>query len=384
MQSRPGSHLLSPPTSAPDRPGLSSSQGSSGRQAAFAGPAAAPLAASHALFRQGGHAYLLPASSVLGVVGAEHLRPLPAPVPGWAGTLAVRRRDADGAEAAVPALAAAALLGHGGPPGAVLLLRTTAGPLGLAVERVDRVHALPAPPVPLGGAAGLLGAVAAADEVWLLLDVAHLGELRRAAIGAEAGGTPAPRAVAWTAAPTAGPPPAAVADAAPRAGEPVLVLAERAAFDPAASLAVPLALVRGVSRVPTLRPGPPGAAGVVGYGAWGERVLPAVLPRALGLSAPGPAAAYAVLVALDQVPGAPARSQGLALLVAGVRGIQRLERSRPAAPAASPYVAALGETRGRRRADSIGVGAVSATATAEGAAASVAVLSAAALAAAVG
>ncbi len=346
-----------------------------------------PLAASHTLFRQGGHAYLLPAASVLGVVGVEHLRSLPAPVSGWAGTLAVRRRDADGAEAAVPVLDAAALLGLGGATGAVLLLRTADGPLGLAVERVDGVHTLPAPPVPLGGAAGLVGAVAISDEVWLLLDAAHLGSLRRAAIGAEPDGRLAPRAVAWTAtgAEVAAPDDVAGPPDLPPAGEAVLVLVERAAFDRTASLAVPLRLVRGVSRVPALRPGPPGASGIVGYGAWGERVLPAVLPQMLGLAAPGPAPTYAVLVAFDEAGGSRARSQGIALLAAGVRGIQRLERSVAVDAAASPYVAALGETRGRRRSETVDLGPpdASAVVTAAGAP-SVAVLSVAALARAVG
>jgi hypothetical protein len=59
-----------------------------GLLAPLAGPrsGASPLhpggVASHALFRQAGQAYLLPAARVLGVVGAEHLRPLPGPVAG--------------------------------------------------------------------------------------------------------------------------------------------------------------------------------------------------------------------------------------------------------------------------------------------------------------
>src|SRR4051812_17580947 len=343
--------------------------------------------ASYALSRRAGHASLLPATSVLGVVGAEHVRPLPAPVPGWAGMLAIQRRDGMVGEAAVPVLDASALLGHGGGAGAVLLLRTARGPLGLAVPQGDRIPGLPVRPVPLGGAPGLAGALVAADGVWLLLDPAHLDPLRRAAVDLAADGRPQPRAVAWTAetAEPAGEHPAGAAVAAPRrvgrparaaaplatdlpqVGEPVLVIAERAAGDSSTNLALPLRLVRGVSRLPALRPGPPGAPGVVGYGAWGERVLPVVDPRALGVAVAGPAPAYAVLVVLEPpTVGTPAsavpltNTVGVALLVAGVRGIQRLERVDPSWPADAAFPLALGKTRGRRRADSIAEGATAA------------------------
>jgi chemotaxis signal transduction protein len=372
---RTDSGLLTRPLAASDAPPPAAPDGAGG-------PVAPGVrAASYALFRQAGHAYLLPATSVLGVVSAEHIRPLSAPVAGWAGTLTVQRRDGAGGEAAVPVLDATALLGHGGAAGAVLLLRTAGGPLGLAVQQVDRVHGLPGQAVPLGGAPGLAGALVTADGVWLLLDPAHLDSVRWGAVELAADGRLQPRAVAWTTEPV-GPTDGRAASAAPRrpgrapretallatdtpqVGEPVLVIAERAAADGSTNLALPLRLIRGVSRLPAIRPGPPGAPGVVGYGAWGERVLPVVDPRALGMATTGPAPTYAVLVVLEALAGgAPASAVpltstvGIALLVAGVRGIQRLEHVDASWPADAAFPLALGKTRGRRRADSIAVGA---------------------------
>ena len=338
-------------------------------------------AASYALFRQAGHAYLLPATSVLGVVGAEHVRPLPAPVAGWAGTLTVPRRDGAGGEAAVPVLDATALLGHGGAAGAVLLLRTASGPLGLAVQQVDRVHGLP-------------GAARPARRRARPGRGARHGGRRMAAAGSGSsrcrtpgGRRPGSRAAGcshgrWPGRPKQWGRPTVTRRARRRAGWDVrrgkrrcrlparrklasrcLVIAERAASDRSTNLALPLRLIRGVSRLPTIRPSPPGAPGVVGYGAWGERVLPVVDPRALGVATDGPAPAYAVLVVLEgpgvDVPlsALPLTSTvGIALLVAGVRGIQRLEQVDGSWPADAAFPLALGKTPAGR-ADAIAVGA---------------------------
>src|SRR2546421_12475623 len=80
------------------------------------GSTAAIAARGHVLFRQGGWGYLLPAQTLMSVLGSEYLRPLPAPVEGWSGTVAMQG-------GALPVLNAASLLGHGGAPSVVLLLR---------------------------------------------------------------------------------------------------------------------------------------------------------------------------------------------------------------------------------------------------------------------
>src|SRR5437868_1561543 len=87
-----------------------------GQVGALAPVPAAPASPTYTLFRQGGYGYLVPAAAVGGVVSAEHLRALAAPVAGWAGTLAMRG-------GALPVLDAAALFGQGGPGRVVVILR---------------------------------------------------------------------------------------------------------------------------------------------------------------------------------------------------------------------------------------------------------------------
>jgi hypothetical protein len=278
-------------------------------------------------FRQGGCGYLLPAASVVGIVAADHVRPLTAPVTGWAGTIAVHG-------GALPVLDAAALLGHGGPGRVVALVQVVGGPLGLAVEQISGREGMDdAPLIPLAGGPGIAGGVVDRDEVRLALAPDHLAALRRAAIGHDAAGQWAPQPVTWGSAPApAGVKPTPPAGEAPRVGDPLLVLGDRLADDPERYLAVPLRDVRAVARTGALRPGLPGAPAIVGYRAWGRLPVPAVDLSALGITAPPPtpapaasrqAGAYAILIAATVAN----QTLGIALLSAGARGVQRLERA---------------------------------------------------------
>jgi len=346
-------------------------------------------ALGYTLFRQDGSGYLLPGAAVLGVIGIEHLRPLPTAVTGWAGTVTVRSRDSvDQASHAVPVLDVAALLGHGGTASAVILLRLAGGPLGLAVERVAGLRPLAAGALRwLSGTPGLVGGLVQDDEVLLALAPEYLAALRRAALGTDAEGRRTPRPLAWTAASDAsashGGAALARVAAAPRTGELLLVLAARLADDTTRNLAVPLRVVRAVAHAGALRPGPPGLPAVVGYRAWGQLPVAAVDLAQLGATPGERAPRYAVLVAL----GGARASFGAALLVDGVRGVQRLEQVRPPADTTSTdVVVSLGEAQGRRRGDSIGIGTGGAPLAALGQTAGVpvAVLSPERLAAALG
>jgi chemotaxis signal transduction protein len=343
---------------------------------------AARQALGYTLFRQDGSGYLLPGAAVLGVIGIEHLQPLPTAVAGWAGTVTVRSRDAVAqAPHAVPVLDVAALLGHGGAASAVILLRLAGGPLGIAVERVAGLRPLAAGAFRwLSGAPGVVGGLVQDDEVLLALAPEYLAALRRAAVGTDAQGRLTPRPLAWAAASRSGAAAAGVV-ATPRAGELLLVLAARLADDTTRNLAVPLRVVRAVAHAGTLRPGPPGLPAVVGYRPWGQLPVAAVDLAQLGATPGERAPRYAVLVALGGGRG----SFGAALLVDGVRGVQRLDQVRPPEDATSAdVIVSLGEAQGRRRGDSIGIGGAPLAALGQTAGVPVAVLSPERLAAALG
>jgi chemotaxis signal transduction protein len=320
------------PTHAPPAPGVSP------------GPSPAPTVPVYTGFRQGGWGYLLPAATVVGIVAVEHVRPLTAPVAGWAGTLAMRG-------GALPVLDAAALLGHGTPGRVIAIVQAMGGPLGLAVEQISGRQGLgDAPLVPLVGAPGIAAGVVHGDEVWLALAPDHLAALRRAAVGHDAAGQPAPQPVTWASVPMPGvAQPSPDISEAPRVGDPLLVLGDRAADDPDRYLALPLRDVRAVAHAGRLRPGLPGAPAIVGYRAWGRLPVPAVGLGALGITAPrstsAPGAvrqadAYAVLLAVTIAN----QTLGIALLSAGARGVQRLERTSRQASGDHPTIIARGET----------------------------------------
>lgn len=285
------------------------------------GSAAAIAARGHVLFRQSRWGYLLPAPTLISVLDRHHLQPLPVHVEGWAGTVAMRG-------GALPVLDAASLLGHGGAATVTLLLRvgstqTGWAPLGLAVQRLDGLQAIPAESVtPLALGTGLAGGVDAGGQVFLALDPAHLGQLRRAAVALDPAGQPIPQSVAWSWRADMLPTPTAAEGQrfrdSLRTSEPVLLLEDHLVDRPTHALAVPLRFIREVRRATEVRPGPPTARSIAGYVGWQRHVVPVIdLGRSvLGAYAKPPA--YEVLLALE------GGRIAIALQVGNVRNVQYL------------------------------------------------------------
>ncbi|HLI29271.1 MAG TPA: hypothetical protein VKZ60_19560 [Chloroflexota bacterium] len=302
-------------------------------------------------FRLGGCGYLVPAGYLLRVVDGAVLRPLPAPVVGWAGTVPLREPMA-AAGPVVPVLDAVALLGGEALARSVLVLRVPGGPLGLAVPAPEGLRAAPERLVPVAGTPGLLGGAVQGDRVWFVLAPAYLAALWQAAVKSTTGGKVVPRPVHWLSAAAAGGQPAATQRAAP--GDLLLVLGERLLDDPSHRLALLLRsapggrggeLLRGrpqVARCGELVAGPPSVPCVVGYRAWDWRVVPAVDLNALGAVEAGSDSSYAVLLALDAAP-APPGIVGVALLTTRMQGIYPLRRVTAQGRADEP-IAARGET----------------------------------------
>jgi hypothetical protein len=301
-------------------------------------------------FRLGGCGYLVPASCLLRVVDGAALQPLPTPVAGWAGTVALSGPTPGGA--VVPVLDAAALLGGEESRRSVLVLGLAGGPLGLAVPAPEGLRAAPERVVPVAGSPGLAGGLARGDTLWFALAPAYLAALRQAAIDRTPTGKAVPRPVGWLDAAAGAVTPTATQRAA--AGDLLLVLGERLLDDPSHRLALLLRsapggrggeLLRGrpqVARCGELVAGPPSVPCVVGYRAWDWRVVPAVDLNALGAAQAGSDSSYAVLLALDAAP-APQGIVGVALLTTRMQGIYPLLRVTAQGRADEP-IAARGET----------------------------------------
>lgn len=318
------------------RPALAPREGAAGAEPAVAGVGGP----EYLRFRLGDCGYLLPTRCLVSVLDAAALRPLPTPVPGWAGTvvLHVPARGGGAEGHVVPVLDAAALLRGETRPRSVLVLRASTGLLGLAVPAPEGLRAPPGPVAPVAGAPGLAGGVASEGEVWLALAPEYLGALRQAVIAKTPAGRVVPRPATWLAAARPGSRPTAGQRAA--VGDLLLVLGERLRADPSHLLALLLRsapdgqgseLLRARPQVAYRGPlvaGPPGASCVVGYRAWGPRVVPAVDLAALGVAPGDSSRAYAVLLGLAAPAGVRSEVSavvGVALLVPRLQGIARLE-----------------------------------------------------------